>query len=50
MKSLIPVGSERGLGRSSSNPFTALQQEIDRLFDDFSRGFAGFPSFPMPAS
>jgi len=47
MKSLIPVGSERGLGRSSSNPFTALQQEIDRLFDGFSRGFAGFPSFPM---
>ena len=46
MKSLIPVGSERGLTRSSSNPFTALQQEVDRLFDGFSRGFGGFPSFP----
>jgi HSP20 family protein len=46
MKSLIPVGSERGLARSSSNPFTTLQQEIDRLFDGFSRGFAGFPNFP----
>jgi HSP20 family protein len=23
-----------------------LQQEIDRLFDGFSRGFAGFPNFP----
>jgi HSP20 family protein len=46
MKSMIPVGSERGVSRSSSNPFTALQQEIDRLFDGFSRGFATFPSFP----
>jgi len=46
MKSLIPVGSERGSTRLSSNPFTALQQEVDRLFDGFSRGFAGFPSFP----
>jgi len=41
---LIPVGSERGLTRSASNPFSALQQEIDRLFDGFSRSFAGFPS------
>jgi HSP20 family protein len=46
MKSMIPVGSERGLSRSQSNPFTALQQEIDRLFDGFSRGFASFPNFP----
>ena len=46
MKSLIPVGSVRGLARSSSNPFATLQQEIDRLFDGFSRGFAGFPNFP----
>jgi HSP20 family protein len=46
MKSLIPVGSERGLTRSSPNPFIALQQEVDRLFDGFSRGFGGFPSFP----
>ena len=46
MKSLIPVASERGLARSSSNPFATLQQEIDRLFDGFSRGFAGFPNFP----
>lgn len=46
MKSMIPVGSERGLSRSQSNPFAALQQEIDRLFDGFSRGFASFPSLP----
>ena len=41
---LIPVGSERGVTRPASNPFFALQQEIDRLFEGFSRGFAGFPS------
>jgi HSP20 family protein len=46
MKSMIPVGSERGLSRSLSNPFTALQQEIDRLFDGFSRGFTSFPNLP----
>jgi len=45
LKSLIPVGRERGgVARLSSDPFTALQQEIDRLFEGFSRGFAGFPS------
>lgn len=44
LKSLIPVGSERGMTRFSSNPFTALQQEIDRLFEGFSQGFAGFPT------
>src|SRR5689334_902949 len=46
MKSMIPVGSERGLSRPQSNPFTALQQEIDRLFDGFSRGFTSFPNLP----
>ena len=46
LKSLIPIGSERGVTRSASNPFSALQQEVDRLFDGFSRGFAGFPSLP----
>jgi len=37
-KSLIPAGRERGLAGSVS-PFVSLQREIDRLFDDFSRGF-----------
>ncbi|MGZ5872807.1 MAG: Hsp20/alpha crystallin family protein [Bradyrhizobium sp.] len=46
LKSLIPVGSERGLTRAASNPLSVLQQEIDRLFEGFSRGFAGFPTFP----
>ena len=44
LKSLIPVGGERGVTRPGSNPFFALQQEIDRLFEGFTRGFAGFPS------
>ncbi len=46
LKSLIPVGSERGVTRATSNPFSALQQEIDRLFEGFSRGFTGFAGFP----
>ncbi|SRR6266404_2114453 len=50
LKSLIPVGSERGVTRPSSNPFSALQQEIDRLFDGFSRSFSGFASRDMMPS
>lgn len=42
LKSLIPMGSDRSVSRSSSNPFSALQQEIDRLFEGFSRGFPDF--------
>jgi HSP20 family protein len=42
LKSLIPVGGERGVTRPLSNPFSALQQEIGRLFEGFSRGFSGF--------
>ena len=38
LKSLIPVGRQRGL-TSTDNPFLSLQNEIDRLFDNFSRGF-----------
>lgn len=43
LKSLIPVSRER----SVANPFTSLQREIDRLFDDFTRGFpSGVASLP----
>ena len=38
LKSLIPVGRDRSLTGSMS-PFMSLQREIDRLFDDFTRGF-----------
>jgi HSP20 family protein len=34
LKSLIPVGRDR----TAASPFMSLQREIDRLFDDFSRG------------
>jgi HSP20 family protein len=35
LKSLIPIGRDR----SVASPFMSLQPEIDRLFEDFSRGF-----------
>ncbi len=38
LKSLIPVGRQRDVARAD-NPFFSLQREIDRLFDDFTRGF-----------
>ena len=41
LKSLIPVGRQRGVARAD-NPFVSLQNEIDRLFDDFTRGFPTF--------
>jgi hypothetical protein len=41
-KSLIPVGRNRTALRRDWNPFDTLQWEIDRVFDDFGRGFPGF--------
>lgn len=41
LKSLIPVGRERGVA-GSANPFMSLQREIDRLFEDFTHGFPAF--------
>ena len=41
LKSLIPIG--RGHPAAAS-PFMSLQREIDRLFEDFSRGFPTFPA------
>lgn len=35
LRSLIPTGRDR----SVASPFMSLQREIDRLFEDFSRGF-----------
>jgi HSP20 family protein len=39
LRSLIPIGRERGIARGGFDPFTTLQREIDRLFDDFTRGW-----------
>ncbi|MGO9756499.1 MAG: Hsp20/alpha crystallin family protein [Roseiarcus sp.] len=41
-KSVIPVSQERSALARASDPFTALRQEIDRLFSDFGRGFPAF--------
>ena len=43
-KSLIPVGRDSSLTRTEANPLAMLQQEMDRLFDGFSRSFAGLSS------
>src|SRR5574340_1258648 len=44
LKSLIPVGRQRTIARAD-NPFVSLQREIDRLFDDFTKGFPSFGDF-----
>ncbi len=44
MKSLIPIGRDSSLARTEANPLAMLQQEMDRLFDGFSRSFAGLSS------
>jgi HSP20 family protein len=44
----LPVKTEENVGEPASamqawRPFDNLHREIDRLFDDFDRGFSGFP-------
>jgi HSP20 family protein len=41
-KTIVPVSTDRTVVRRESNPFSFLQQEIDRLFDGFSRNFPTF--------
>jgi HSP20 family protein len=41
-KVTVPVGNTRSVARRESNPFAVLQQQIDRAFDGFSRGFPAF--------
>ena len=41
LRSLMPIGRDRNVARSD-NAFMSLQHEIDRLFDDFTRGFPTF--------
>ena len=48
LKSLIPIGRERGMARPDLFPFTSLQREIDRLFEDFTRGFPALASTDAP--
>lgn len=49
LKSLIPVGRDRTVP-GSSNPFTSLQREVDRLFEDFTRGFPAMPGIGQQGS
>ena len=39
LSSLIPTGRDRDIA-ATSQPFLSLQREVDRLFEDFGRGFA----------
>lgn len=41
LRSLLPVSRDR----SVANPFVSLQREIDRLFEDFTRGFPTLAPF-----
>ncbi len=44
LRSLLPVGRDR-LTALKTEPFSSLHREIDRLFDDFARGFPSLTSF-----
>jgi HSP20 family protein len=44
MKSLIPIGRDSFLARTDANPLAMLQQEMDRLFDGFSKSLTGLSS------
>src|SRR5262245_25173063 len=47
LKSLLPIGRDRGIARREpADPFSALQREIERLFDDFTRGWPTFGATP----
>jgi HSP20 family protein len=46
LRSLIPMRDRTGLARPEANPFGSLQREVDRLFEEFSRGL---PMFATPA-
>jgi HSP20 family protein len=44
LRSLIPIGRQRSVARAD-HPFISLQREVDRLFDDFTKGFPSFTDF-----
>ena len=45
LKSLLPISRTRSVARQE-NPFLPLQREVDRVFEDFTRGFPSFPTSP----
>jgi HSP20 family protein len=48
-KSVIPVGTQGAVARRETNPFSLLQQEIDRLFEGVTRNIPGFATTTMPS-
>ena len=48
-KPIIPVGTQRAVSRRETNPFSLLQQEIDRLFEGVTRNIPGFATTTMPS-
>jgi HSP20 family protein len=49
LRSLIPIGRERDVARRDINPFASLQREVDRLLEDFGRGFPAFSVSAFPS-
>ena len=49
VKTPVPIGRERGVARRDPFPFGSLHREIDRLFEDFARGFPTFRSAEVPS-
>lgn len=49
LKSLIPVRRDRN-AVAENGPFAALQREIDRLFEDFTRNVSSFGKFELMPS
>jgi len=47
LRSLMPIGRDRKMARREFGPFETLQREVDRVFDEFTRGL---PGFALPAS
>jgi HSP20 family protein len=39
LRALVPFRDRQALARSDLNMFGSLQREVDRLFDEFARGF-----------
>src|ERR1700736_5553025 len=47
IRPLVPFRSRTTPSRRDLNPFDMLQREVERLFDDFGRGFGGPPASGM---
>ena len=45
LRSLMPIGRDRKMAGRDLVSFESLQREVDRVFDEFTRGF---PSFGLP--